>query len=342
MPHSLSHGFSVNCPLSSIRAKSELSKSVCILLLKTDMYASQDEISLDSSVATTLLDRHKELSETAILRCDSYLSRSMQLAAGNAPLFTPSALPTLELSSRGWRESLLKNLSTAAQQQHHSIVNIVSEICQDFETRCDNTEQPLREAKERSTELELKLYNSEATLTRFENQARERLSDLQALEDENHRLVKQVDTVEQSLQELSTSHEQLSYRLECMKEDALKFTENTREQEEQANLTHLAIITGKDELNEKQALKLAEAEAHAMRLEDELARQSATSEGILSRLENAMNAATEQLDATKSLAAAREREITRLLEHEAYLASEKQNLELKVLQEPNEILTLIR
>lgn len=327
MPPGLSHDSSANCPLLTLQAKSDLSKSLCVLFMKTAMYTSQDEISLDSSVATTLLDKHTDLLERNIVRCESYLSRVVHPSTGRVP---PGSLSTVELSSRDWRESLLKNLSTAAQHQHLSIVKIVSGICRDLEARCDNVERPLREAKERSDELELKLDNSEATVAMLENQTRKRILIFNSLEAENHRLVEQADTAEQHLQVLSTAHEQLSHRLECVNRDALKSAESTREKEEQDKLAHLAIMTGKDENYEMQALKLAEAEAITISLRDELAQKNATTEGILSRLEDSMNATNKEFEASKLLADSREMEITRLLELEAKLALDKQVVELKV------------
>lgn len=337
MPPGLYHGSLVNCPFSTLKAKSDLSKSLCALLVKTAMYASQDEISLDSSVATNLLDKHINLSETAMFKCDSYDLRSAKFALENVPLSAPIA----ELSSRGWRESLLLNLSTAAQHQHNSIVNIVGKICQDLEARCDNTEQPLLAARKRSDELEMKLRDSEATLTTLENQARERLLTLQALQTDNHGLVEQTDTAEQRLRALLTSHEDLTYRLDCVKEDALKSAETAREKEEEKSLAHLAMMIGKDEINEKQALKLAEAEARATRLEDELAQKSAASEEILDRLEHSIREVTEELEATKLSVTDKEKEIARLVEHKALVTAAKQESELKVLHVLDKLLRTI-
>lgn len=336
MPPGLSHDSSINCPLLTLEAKSNLSKSLCVLIMKTAMYTSQDEISLDSSVATALLDKHIKLLEINIIRCDSYLSRSVQSATRHVALFAPRALPSLELSSRDWRDSLLKDLSIAAQHQHQSIVKIVSGICQDLEARCNNAEQPLREAQKRSDELELNLRKSDATLAMLENENRTKHTALTALEAENYQLVEQADTAERRSQVLSTNCEQLTHRLECMKRDALEAADIAREKEEEMKLAHLAIMTGKDEIYEKQSFKLAEAEARAIGLGDELALKNATSEGVLSQLEDsmhAMNKMNTELETTKLLAASREMEVTRLIEYEAKVAVEKQELELKVFYE---------
>lgn len=330
MPPGLSHDSLINCPLLTLEAKSNLSESLCVLIMKTAMYTSQDEISLDSSVATALLDKHIELLETNIVRCDSYLSKSVQSATGHVPLLAPRAMQTSELSSRDWQESLLKDLSTAAQDQHHSIVKIVSGICQDLEARCDNAEQPFREAKKRSDELELRLRKSDTTLAVFENENRKRHTVLTALEAENHQFVKQADTAEQQLQALSTTCEQLTHRLECMKRGAQESAESAREKEEEMKLAHLAIMTGKDEIYEKQSFKLAEAEARAICLGDELALKNVTSEGDLSRLESSLSTMNKELETTKQLAASREMEVTRLLQNEVKVAAEKQDFELKV------------
>lgn len=331
MPPGSSHDSSAICPLLALRAKSDLCKSVCVLLIKTAMFTSQDKISLDSSVATSLLDKHTELLERTSIQCDSYRDRSVHCSTEQVPVLAQGSLLTANLSSMDWRESLLKYLSTAAQHQHSYLVKIVSEICRDLETRCDNVERPLREAKDMSDDLRLKLDSSEATIAKMESKARKTLSILNSLEAENHRLVEQVDAAEKLLQFLSTAHEELSHRLECVNRDALKSIESAREKEEQEKLAHLAIVTGKDEIFEMQALKLAEAEARAISLRDELDQKNAVSEEILSRLEDSMNTTNKELEASKQLADSRKMEITRLHELEAKMTVDKQVLESKVL-----------
>lgn len=334
MPPDSSHDSSPNCPMLTLQAKSDLSKSLCVLFIKTAIFTSQDEISLDSSVATTLLDKHTGLLERSRIRCKSYRSRLIPYSTERTPLLAEESLSTEELRSAEWRESLLKNLSAAAQHQYHYIVKSVSEICRDLEARCDNVERPLHEAKKISNDLKLRLDSSEAKIAMMENQAKKRVSMINSLEAENQRLTEQADVAEQRLQVLSTAHEQLSHRLECVHRDAQKFAENARENEEQEKLAHLTIVTGKDEICERQALKLAEAEARTISLKDELAQKNSASEEMLSRLEDSMSATSKELESFKVLADSREVEITRLLEREAKMMIDKQALESKVFRHP--------
>lgn len=334
VPPEASHDSAANCPVLALKAKSDLSKSLCVLFIKTAMCTSQDDTSLNSSVATTLFDKYTELLKRTTIVCKSYRSRSAPCSNERVPLLAEASLSTVELSSADWRESLLKNLSTAAQHQHHYIVKIVSEICRDLEVRCDSVERPLREAKEISDDLKLKLGRSQATVAMMETQAKERVSTIDSLEAENHRLVEQAGAAVQRLQVLSTAHEQLNHRLECTNRDALKFTESAREREEQEKLAHLAIVTGKDEIYEMQALELAEAEAHATILRDELAQKNAASEETIIRLEDSMQSTNKELESSKLLADSREMEITRLLERDAKMIVDKQVLESKVIRYP--------
>lgn len=327
------HDSSGICPILTLQANSDLSKSLCVLFTKTAMYSSQDEISLDSSVAAGLLDKHIKLLETPIVRCDSYISRPIPSVTGPDPLYISGELRTEQLSSRNWRESLLRDMSTAAQHQHNSVVNVVSEICQDLEARCHSAERPWREATARSDELEFKLRGSEAALATLETQMKERILVLNALEAENHRLVEHVDNAEQRLQELSSTNEQLSHCLDCVKRDYVESAECAREKEEQEKLVHLAIVTGKDENYEKQALKLAEAEARATSLEVELSHNNALNESNLGRLEDSVSIINQKYEVTKALAASRETEIARHLEYQAKMVREKQDLELKVIHQ---------
>jgi hypothetical protein len=330
LPPGLLHDSSGVCPVLTLQANSDLSKSLCVLFIKTAMYSSHDEISLDSSVAVGLLDKYIKLLETTRVKCDSYTSKPIPSVTGHGPLFISGGFRTEELSSRNWRESLLRDMSTAAQHQHNSIVKVVSEICQDLEARCHGVERPLREAIARSHELELKLCGSEVTLTMLETQTKEKTLVLNALEAENHRLAGDADTTERRLQELSSTNEQLSCCLERVKRDYLESAECAREKEEQEKLVHLAIVTGKDENYEKQALKLAEAEARAMSLEDELSHNNALNESNLSRLEDSMNTMSQDYESAMALAASREAEIARHRGYQATMAMEKQEVDLKV------------
>ena len=333
MPPASSHDSSANCPLLTLQAKKDFSKSLCVLFMKTAMYTSQDDISLDCSVATTLLDKYTQILKSPSIECKCYRSRAVSGSSEPMTLLAERSLSTVELSSADWRESLFKNLSTAAQHQHQYIVKTVSAICQDLEVRCDSVERPLREAKEMSNDLKLKLNDSEATVAMVENEADKRLLMFNSLEAENHRLVEQANAAEQRLEVLSTTHEHLSYRLECANRDALKFAESAREKEEQEKLAHLAIVTGKDEIYETQALELAEAQARIKVLGDEFAQKTALSEEIITHHEDSMISTKKELESSKLLADLREVEISRLLESEAKMIMDKQVLESKVFRD---------
>lgn len=325
MPPESSHDHAATCPLLALQAKSDLSKS--LLFIKTAMYTSPDNITLDSSVAAALFDKNTELLRRESIKCKSYPSR---LVPCSKERVAEDSLLTVELSSVDWRESLFKNLSVATQHQYHFIVKIVSEVCRDLEARCDSVERPLREAQEISNDLTLKLDSSEATVALLENQAKETALTMNTLKAENHQLVEQANAAEQRLQILSTAHDQLGYRLECTSRDALKFAESAREKEEQEKLAHLAILTGKDEIYEMKALEVTEAEARAKSLRDELAQRIAASEKIIACLEESMNSTNKDLESSKLLADSREVEITRLLEREAKMIVDKRILESKV------------
>lgn len=333
MPPESSHDSCDSCPVLTLQAKTDFSRSLCALFIKTAMYTSQDDIGLDCSVMTTLLDKYTQILKSTNIECKSYRSRAVTGSSERMPPIAERSLSTVELSSADWRESLFKNLSTAAQHQHQYIVKIVSAICQDLEVRCDSVERPLREAKEMCNDLKLKLNSTEATFATVENEAEKRLSLFNSLEAENHRLVEQVDAAEQRLEVLSTAHEHLTYRLECANRDALKFTESAREKEEQEKLAHLAIVTGKDEIYEMQALELAEAQARMKSWQDEFAQKTAASEEIITRLEDSMNSTKKELESSKLLADFREVEISRLLEGEAKMIVDKQVLESKVFRD---------
>lgn len=320
------------CPHSYYQTKSDLHQRICNLFLKTALYSSQDEVSIDALIATVLLDKQMSLSSLS-RRCKSYTSRDLAPVVTRAPLQEAGATPLEGIGSRGWRSALYKDISKAAESQHQSIVRMVGEICQDLELRCDNSEQPLREEQSRSVNLDEKLKASETKVLELESQAHERISMLDGLEAEKTRLVEQAQVAEQRLKSLSSTHELLHQELVREQKEAADAAVAAQERITRQELAHLAIVIGKDEMYEEQKLALATLEDRIRRFADELNQMHVQEENdkeIIKSLEIMVHEKSEALELVTGLAVSRQTEIDCHVDLKANALIEKQGLSSKV------------
>lgn len=320
------------CPHSYHQIKFDLHKRICNLFLKTAFYSSQDEVSIDTLIATALLDKQSSFSSLS-RRCGFYKSRYLASVTTHAPLQQARAAPIERIGSRGWRNALYENISKAAESQHQSIVRMVGEICQDLELRCDDFERPLREEQSRSNGLVAKIKASEIKVLELESRAQEHISDLDGLKAEKTRLLEQVQVAEQRLHSLSSTHELLREELIREQNEAADAAVAAQERINRQELAYLATVTGNDEMYEERSLTLARLEDRTRRLAEEL-NQMRVQEEIdrdrIKSLDATIHEKTEALETVNRLAVSRQTEIDCLVDLKANALIEKQELSSRV------------
>ena len=178
-------------------------------------------------------------------------------------LFEAVSTPRAESVSLNWRDSLIRELSRDADCRYEGVVRMVGEICRDLESRCNESERPLREEKSKSRDLQARLESVERDKSDLELQTRNQQSISSTLQIERDCLAKKVEVAESQMEDLRTRLTNINREAECAAQTAI---ERTRQQD----LAYLATITGKDEMFEEQSLKLASAEQRVRLLEDEL------------------------------------------------------------------------
>lgn len=321
-----------NCPHSYHQTKLDLHRKTCNMFLKAALHASQDEVSIDASTATALLNKQMHQSSSST-KCDFYNPQSLASAVTHWSRQDVRGCLSEGLGSHGWRNNLREHMAKATQYQHQSIVTMVEDICQDLEFRCENSEHPLRDEQSRSKDLEQKLKVSEDRAVELKRQVQERIQLLDGLELARTRLEEQVQVAEQQIKSQLSSHELLQQELDQTKQNADHAAETAQEEIKRQELAHLAVMIGKEELFEKRTSALVGLESHTKRLADELAQMRDQEEKAIFRI-NALEALnceiTKTLETAQQLADSRGREIDRLVDLEATSSTEKYELTSKV------------
>ena len=250
------------CPLSYHEAQAQLHQSLALMVLESAL-ASQRGGHFDPAMMTLLLKKqcpHCQAQPESV-QCVQRRSRSLQMP--KISLFEAVSTPRVESVSLNWRDSLVRELSRDADCRYEGVVRMVGEICRDLESRCNDSERPLREERLKSRDLQARLENAERDKGDLELQTRNQQSVCITLQVERDCLAKKVEVAESQMEELGTRLNNTNREAECAAQTAI---ERTRQQD----IAYLATITGKDEMFEEQSLKLASAEQRVQLLEDEL------------------------------------------------------------------------
>lgn len=280
------------CDYALAHRRIKLQRKICTLFLKAALFSQQDAPSLDTSLASALLD--KQASQPLNLStCQKYLKASCSHKAGHVVLFESGSTPDPHAgSSSHWRERVKIDLQQNAEHQFQNIVRTMGNTCQDLERRCDEVERPLREAQSKSRQLQDSVDTSKLRIAELEDHNQEQKHFLDGMEQEKSELnehVKSLDIVrEDLLSQVDALRQALDETVQKAKNDAQNSMNKIRELE----LVHAAALAERDEILETQHRHEREVENRAERLEASAAGMRA--EAILTANK------VEQLQATAS------------------------------------------
>ncbi|KAF1934277.1 uncharacterized protein M421DRAFT_97228 [Didymella exigua CBS 183.55] len=168
------------------------------LILNLAIAARPEELSLSPHLALGLIKRQRKLPH--ILRQCSHAASSPN--ENSISLFQQKSTPFTGQHLQDWRTRLNSELESQNSYQRDSIVRSVAQICQDLETRCSTVEEPLRQEKARSQELEQRVQELSEQVSSLESQAADDRFHLDGLEDEKLGLADEKDRVSARLDEL--------------------------------------------------------------------------------------------------------------------------------------------
>jgi SepF-like predicted cell division protein (DUF552 family) len=320
------------CPQVYVEARRRLHEYICEMLLKTEFQVLADGVRLDVTMGLALLEKRNTIPST-MPPCEYHGLSLSSVSMAPTSLLEAVSTPQTLTSSRNWRPRLFKELTRDAKYQYESVVKMVGDICQDLERRCDEAERPFRAKQVKNSDLEFELQTSQARLVELESQVLEGTQVSERLELDRDHLQGQVQTFEQRVQILCGRLAELEQESHEAKKEAKSAAEAAREMAKQQELTHLASMTGKDELLDEQGVKLVDLEARASDLESKLSAlhlQEVHSKENVARLEKMVDAGNQVIGQVKATVASKEADVDRLVVLEATLKSENQGLKIEV------------
>lgn len=333
---SISHDESVLCACSCSERMFDLRQEICTLILKTALCASQDEISLDSSVSIALLNFKMNPSRATPTKPFYHGSKPESLTLASTSCFPSESSLRMDLTNHGWKETLLKEMSSSMKSQHESIINAVRNVTQDLEDRCNTAEIPFREEQERSSELGKKLKSTESHLAELDSQIEAKNSALDEIKLEKAKILEQTESLQKRFRNLSATHEVLQRDFDGIEKQLIEATRAADETAKQNELAKMAIVAGKDELYEEQVLKVMGLETTVNNLTEELSETQSRkfiTEEMAKSLEELLDKKNEEFRKVKLSEDSKQTEIERFIDLNAKVDVEKQELVMKVFEE---------
>ncbi|KAI9776040.1 MAG: hypothetical protein M1839_000642 [Geoglossum umbratile] len=243
-------------------SRRHLALSLCLLILKAALHSSGDECGIETSFALSLLGRQKDFA-VPMPPCPSARHNRISVDLPLVALLEQKSTPQVIRASHEWKSRLAESLLRDATQRHELIVNTVSEVCRDLEERCEDIERPLREERTKLGSTQARLNESNLKIAALEVETSERELFLDGLEAEKSRLESQVSSLSQQIQDLE-------HLLRQATDDTLGMKAVARDDMKKLELSHLAVVTVKDESITELEQKTKRMEQELRRLSDEL------------------------------------------------------------------------
>ncbi|KAI5786282.1 hypothetical protein FPQ18DRAFT_79814 [Pyronema domesticum] len=188
----------------------KLQQALSSLILQCGFHSTESLLS--PTTATKLMDH---IVRTSSISCDCPFQRSLmaQIPASSG-LSEEFASPETRISSSNWRVSLHQALSRDSDRQHTRIVSTVSEICRDFERRCENIEEPLQVEKDNVLRMKSELENYKSRLTESNEQLEEERQNSSSMRKRLDASVERIGELEDLLRTESEERRRIVIQLE--------------------------------------------------------------------------------------------------------------------------------
>ena len=326
------HGNGVQkCPDTVSSTMLEFHRDLVLLLSKINLLTLGDGVPVE--MGTALLEKQHRLTVHG-KQCAALSNKSTMVLNPKVSLFEAGCTPQASGNS-DWKTRLAEVLQTGSRHQQDSIVRFVGELCRDLEARCGDVERPLRDERAKCEELLSRLESNHSRQLLLEDKEKQQIQALDRLESEKTSLLGRLNLTSQSLQELSDAYDGMQNELERSERSAQTAADAALEATSQAQYTHLAEITYKDEVIEEKTLSIASLETRNSDLERNLAELCGNRTTTLEKLcslektvgrltqaqQIALNAATER----QSIIESQKKAITELHCSKQYLETQLQD-----------------
>lgn len=194
----------VTCLTYNTTMHRDVASATISLLLNLVISARPGEVALPLDLASALIAKQRKLPHFP-KQCTHPFSAPDGLSIS---LFQQEATPFTGQHLQDWRDRLKSELDSQNSYQRDSVVRSVAQICQDLETRCNTVEEPLRQEKARSQQLEQHVEKLSEQVSSLESQAADDRFHLDGLEDEKLGIADEKDRISAKLDELRVRFEE--------------------------------------------------------------------------------------------------------------------------------------
>ena len=233
------------CPAGVLNTGRRLCLSVCSLLLKSALATQAGEVGIDVYLGLNILQKQQEVTPQ-LSPCKHF-----QTPPPHAPisLVQETCTPQSQSDSHNWRQRLATDLENHGKLEINLIQRRVDDVCRDFEARCENIEEPLRQEQQKVQELKLELQ----TMRERSDNLKAHICQLEAHELDRDLCMEGLETekaqTEADLQHVTSQKDALLNQLDALfheQGEAENALTKARKEYDQSLSQIRAILTGKE------------------------------------------------------------------------------------------------
>ncbi|KAL8951422.1 MAG: hypothetical protein Q9222_002613 [Ikaeria aurantiellina] len=325
-------GHSDICPYISAKRRALLSQKICTLFMKIAMFSQHDDLKLDPSIASALLDKMTSLAPESV-NCGEFADIRRPRRSPPASLFELENTPCSSASSEHWKARVKHDLVQNADHQYQTIVRSMGDVCQDLERRCNEVERPLREEQAKTAQLLSELDESRRTMAGLESLNQEQRLMMQGTEKEKNEMVSLEEDMRQEREELWSQVEESRKEVRIAHERVSVVTQRSASEVKELQLFHALAIAEKEDRFEAQLQVETALKARIDDLESaaaELRSKASATDGELLRLKETCLEQRTSLEYVETMAHEKDNAIDQQQQLLSSLGAEKVELQFRV------------
>ncbi|KAK2761010.1 hypothetical protein FQN53_007817 [Emmonsiellopsis sp. PD_33] len=170
----------------------------------------------------------------------------------HSSILAPTLHKHVSNPSQNWRSKLAQALTHNAQQSHQLVIEQLSNICKDFEFRCENVEEPLRAVTARLEKITTEHEACEQKLDKERMRANEAEKSLADARADNSEIQERLEASEARVDDLASQLQSALDKLRSVTQNSKESVKTAEDKAQYIELKYMAIITAKDDTIEEQ------------------------------------------------------------------------------------------
>ncbi|KAK2802179.1 hypothetical protein FQN51_004860 [Onygenales sp. PD_10] len=170
----------------------------------------------------------------------------------HSSILAPTLHKHVSNPSQNWRSKLAQALTHNAQQSHQLVIEQLSNICKDFEFRCENVEEPLRAVTARLEKITTEHEACEQKLDKERMRANEAEKSLADARADNSEIQERLEASEAHVDDLVSQLQSAQDKLRSVTQNSKESVKSAEDKAQYIELKYMAILTAKDDTIEEQ------------------------------------------------------------------------------------------